>query len=109
MVNTGWWLRRSWILPLVVVALHGAAGQAAAQAATPTPFRFPVVTPTPFRAPVTTTAPSTTTGVTTRTTTTTPAPRAGGLPLELALPALAGGLAAIGGGSYLLRRRTHAS
>ena len=106
MVNTGWFLRRSWILVFIGIALHGAAGQAAAQAATPTPFRFPVVTPTPFRAPVTTTAPSTTTGVRTTTTTTT-APRAGGLPLELALPALAGGLAAIGGGSYLLRRRTH--
>jgi LPXTG-motif cell wall-anchored protein len=28
--------------------------------------------------------------------------------MELALPALAGGLAAIGGGSYLLRRRARA-
>ena len=43
---------------------------------TPTPFRF--LTPTPF-------LPSTGT-----TTTTQPAPRAGGFPLELALPALAG-------------------
>ena len=59
---------------------------------TPTPFRF--LTPTPF-------LPSTGT-----TTTTQPAPRAGGFPLELALPALAGGLAAIGGGSFLLRRKT---
>jgi hypothetical protein len=57
-----------------------------AQAATATPFRF--LTPTPF-------VPSTTTT----------APRAGGFPLELALPALAGGLAAIGGGSVLLRRK----
>ncbi len=32
-------------------------------------------------------------------------PRAGGFPIELALPALAGGLAAIGGGTYLLRRK----
>jgi hypothetical protein len=58
---------------------------------TPTPFRF--LTPTPF-------LPSTGT-----TTTTQPVPRAGGFPLELALPALAGGLAAIGGGSFLLRRK----
>jgi hypothetical protein len=58
---------------------------------TPTPFRF--LTPTPF-------APGATT------TTTSTAPRAGGFPMELALPALAGGLAAIGGGSFLLRRKT---
>jgi hypothetical protein len=57
---------------------------------TPTPFRF--LTPTPFLP---------TTGTTTQ-----PVPRAGGFPLELALPALAGGLAAIGGGSFLLRRKT---
>jgi hypothetical protein len=59
---------------------------------TPTPFRF--LTPTPF-------APGAST-----TTTTTTVPRAGGFPMELALPALAGGLAAIGGGSFLLRRKT---
>jgi hypothetical protein len=35
---------------------------------------------------------------------TTPAPRAGGFPLELAMPMLAGGAAALGGGTYLLRR-----
>lgn len=70
-----------------------AMNQVVAQALpTPTPFRF--LTPTPF-------LPST--GATT---TTQPVPRAGGFPLELALPALAGGLAAIGGGSLLLRRRT---
>lgn len=33
-----------------------------------------------------------------------PAPRAGGFPMELALPLLAGGGAALGGGTYLLRR-----
>jgi hypothetical protein len=59
---------------------------------TPTPFRF--LTPTPF------------TGTGATTTTSQPVPRAGGLPMELALPALAGGLAAIGGGSFLLRRKT---
>ena len=70
-----------------------AAPQVLAQGVpTPTPFRF--VTPTPFSLPsTTTTTPSTT------------APRAGGFPVELAIPALAGGLAAIGGGSMLLRRR----
>jgi hypothetical protein len=62
------------------------------QLPTPTPFRF--LTPVPGTAPSTTT-----------TTTNTVAPRAGGFPLELALPALAGGLAAIGGGSFLLRRK----
>ena len=60
------------------------------QLPTPTPFRF--LTPTPG-------APGTTT------TTTAAPPRAGGFPLELALPALVGGLAAIGGGSYLIRRK----
>lgn len=62
---------------------------------TPTPFRF--LTPTPFVPGVTTTSPVTTTQ---------PAPRAGGFPMELALPALAGGLAAIGGGSFVLRRKS---
>lgn len=69
-----------------------AAPQVLAQGVpTPTPFRF--LTPTPFTVPGTTTTTSTT------------APRAGGFPVELAIPALAGGLAAIGGGSVLLRRR----
>ena len=57
---------------------------------TPTPFRF--LTPVPF---------TSTTG------TTAPAPRAGGFPMELAIPVLAGGLAAIGGGSFILRRKTN--
>src|SRR5882672_5034888 len=70
---------------------YAAAQVVGQQLPTPTPFRF--VTPAPS-------SPSTTT-----TTTTTTAPRAGGFPLELALPALAGGLAAIGGGSFLLRRK----
>jgi hypothetical protein len=62
------------------------------QLPTPTPFRF--LTPAPGAQ-----LPSTTTSTTSAT------PRAGGIPLELALPALAGGLAAIGGGTFLLRRR----
>jgi hypothetical protein len=67
--------------------------QIVAQVATPTPFRF--LTPTPI-------VPSKTT---TTTVVTTPAPRAGGLPMELAFPTLAGGVAAISGGAYLLRRK----
>jgi hypothetical protein len=69
-----------------------AAPQIVAQVPTPTPFRF--LTPTPF-------VPSKVTTTTTSTTT----PRAGGFPMELAVPALAGGLAAIGGGTFLLRRK----
>src|SRR5438874_319424 len=72
------------------IALQPVVGQALA---TPTPFRF--LTPTPFVP-----------GATTTTTTTTTAPRAGGFPMELALPILAGGLAAIGGGSFVLRRKS---
>jgi hypothetical protein len=60
---------------------------------TPTPFRF--LTPTPFVP-----------GASTTTVTTTTAPQAGGFPMELAFPILAGGLAAIGGGSLVLRRKT---
>lgn len=63
---------------------------------TPTPFRF--LTPTPFVPGASTT--------TSTTTTTSTAPRAGGFPMELAFPILAGGLAAIGGGSLVLRRKT---
>jgi hypothetical protein len=67
--------------------------QIVAQVATPTPFRF--LTPTPI-------VPSKTT---TTTVVTTHAPRAGGFPMELAFPTLAGGVAAISGGAYLLRRK----
>jgi hypothetical protein len=61
---------------------------------TPTPFRF--LTPTPFVPGV----PSTTSPTTAR------PPTAGGFPMELAFPILAGGLAAIGGGSLVLRRKS---
>jgi hypothetical protein len=85
---------------VVQVAVAMAAGpetyampQVVAQALpTPTPFRF--LTPVPNTVPSTTT--TSPTGV---------APRAGGFPLELIVPALAGGLAAIGGGTFLLRRK----
>lgn len=63
---------------------------------TPTPFRF--LTPTPF-------VPGASSTTSTSTTSTT-APRAGGFPMELAFPILAGGLVAIGGGSLVLRRKT---
>ena len=36
---------------------------------------------------------------------TAPAPRAGGFPMVVALPLLAGGATAVGAGAYLLRRR----
>lgn len=73
-----------------------AADSTVAQALpTPTPFRF--LTPTPFVPGASTT---------TTTTTTTGTPNAGGFPMELAFPILAGGLAAIGGGSLVLRRKT---
>jgi len=65
------------------------------QLPTPTPFRF--LTPVPGSLPGSTT--------TTTTSSFSTAPRAGGFPLELALPALAGGLAAIGGGTFLIRRK----
>jgi len=72
-----------------------AESQVAQALPTPTPFRF--LTPTPF-------VPS---GTTTGTTTTiTRTPNAGGFPMELAFPILAGGLVAIGGGAWILRRKT---
>ena len=72
-----------------------AAGPEFAQALpTPTPFRF--LTPTPFVPGASTTT----------TTTSTTAPRAGGFPMELAFPILAGGLVAIGGGTLVLKRKT---
>jgi|SRR5579864_3524639 len=75
-----------------------AAGPELAQALpTPTPFRF--LTPTPF-------VPGASTTTSTTTTTSTAAPRAGGFPLELAFPILAGGLVAIGGGTLVLKRKT---
>lgn len=69
-----------------------------AAAAAPAPVAKPAAqaepTPTPFRLVTTTTAP----------TTTSTAPRAGSMPLELALPFLVGGgAAALAGAAYLLR------
>jgi plastocyanin len=73
--------------PLPPAAAAPAAGQTEP---TPTPFRF--LTPTPATRPATAGA-------------TTTAPSAGGFPVELAAPLLAGGAGALGGGLYLLRRR----
>jgi hypothetical protein len=76
---------------VAVFAVSGVSAVPQSQVPTPTPFRF--LTPTP--------ATGTKVGVvTTRT------PTAGGFPIELAIPALAGGLAALGGGAYLFRRKT---
>jgi hypothetical protein len=97
-VTTGRWAACAALLVLTLLAVPVAVALAAgpetfampqviAQVPTPTPFRF--LTPTPFVSGTTTTV-----------------PRAGGFPLELAIPALAGGLAAIGGGTFLFRRRT---
>ena len=71
-------------------AAPAAAAPAGQAQPTPTPFRF--LTPTPF---VSRPATTTTTGQT---------PRTGGLPVELALPLLAAGASALGGGAYVLRR-----
>jgi hypothetical protein len=107
-VTAGRWVAGAALLLALWLTAQGAVALAsetfarqdgiAQQLPTPTPFRF--LTPTPF-----TVVPSTTTGVTT-TTPTRVAPATGGFPMELALPVLAGGLAAIGGGSLLLRRKT---
>jgi hypothetical protein len=81
------------VVSLQAASSASALPQIVAQVATPTPFRFLTPTPVTRTTTTTTTAPTTT------------APRAGGFPMELALPALAGGLAALGGGGYLLRRK----
>ena len=100
--NAGRWLAGAalvlgiWFTVQVGAAL-AAGPQAVAESTvaqglpTPTPFRF--LTPTPFVP-----------GASTSTTST--APRAGGFPMDLAFPILAGGLLAIGGGSLVLRRKT---
>jgi plastocyanin len=77
--------------PAPAPAAQPGAPPAAAQAPTPTPFRF--LTPTPVVARPATGA------------TTTTAPRAGGIPLELVAPLLAASASALGGGALLLRRR----
>jgi hypothetical protein len=85
-----------WFTAQVGAALAASPEQASSQQIaqalpTPTPFRF--LTPTPFVPGASTT------------TTTTTLPRAGGFPMELAFPILAGGLVLIGGGSLVLRRK----
>jgi hypothetical protein len=102
-LTAGRWVTVAVMMLVILVAVQAAVALAAgpetfaapqiiAQVPTPTPFRF--LTPTPF-------VPNKTTTTTTSTTT----PRAGGFPMELAAPALAGGLAAIGGGTLLFRRK----
>jgi hypothetical protein len=101
------WITGAVMSLAILVAVQAAAALAAgpetfgapqivAQVATPTPFRF--LTPTPF-------VPSKTTTTTVTSNASTTSPKAGGFPTELAALALAGGLAAIGGGTVLLRRK----
>jgi plastocyanin len=102
------WMKGTVIVTAAAAAAPAPAPPAAAPAAAPPAAApaAPVVaqpvaqqqmpTPTPFRF-----IPS---GATTTTTTTAPAPRAGGIPMELALPLLAGGASALSGGVYVLRR-----
>jgi hypothetical protein len=86
------------VLAMAVAACFAAMNsvQAAQPAATPTPAFKPSNAP-PTSAPAPATKPS---GATSPT----PAPRAGGFPLELAFPMLAGGAAALGAGVFLVRR-----
>jgi plastocyanin len=81
--------------PAAAAPAPAAAAPAPAPAA-PAPAAQVLPTPTPFRF-VSPTGATTTAPVST-------APRAGGVPLELVLPLLAGGASALGGGMYLLRR-----
>jgi hypothetical protein len=77
--------RKLFVIGLFIsTALAGPASEVAAQAQpSPVPVRpAPTATPSTVR----------------------PAPRAGGFPMELAFPLLAGGAASLGGGLYLLKR-----
>jgi SdrD B-like domain len=69
----------------------------------PTPTPAARLSPQPSPAPATPIAPAPA-GSPAAKPTGAPAPRAGGFPMELALPLLAGGGAAVGTGAYLLRR-----
>ena len=60
--------------------------------ASPTPVPKPTSSPAPIVSPAASPV------------ATAPAPRAGGFPMELAMPLLAGGTAAAAAGAYLLRR-----
>jgi len=91
-----------WMKGTIIVAAAGAAQPTTQPLATtqpvPTvaavakPAAQPVATPTPFR-------------LVTTTTVSTPAPRAGSLPIDDALPLVAAGATVAAAGVYLLRRR----
>lgn len=82
-------------LTISVVALTQPAPGALAQAVpSPSPAASPAAAP--VASPAASPAAATTAA---------PAPRAGGFPIELAWPMLAGGAAAVGAGAVLLRRR----
>jgi hypothetical protein len=71
----------------------------------PTPGAFAQAVPSPSASPVVpAAAPATVASPVASPASTAPAPRAGGFPLELAWPLLAGGAAAVGAGAVLLRR-----
>lgn len=96
------WMKGSVTVVAAAAAAPAPATKPAAAAPQPAvaqpaaPVAQAVPTPTPFRfVPSTTTAPTTTTST---------APRAGGIPVELAAPLLAAGASALGGGVYVLRR-----
>ena len=74
-------------IAVVIQPSPGALAQAQVPAASPSP------TPKPAASPAASPAAATA-----------PAPRAGGFPMELAWPLLAGGAAAVGAGAVLLRR-----
>ena len=92
-------------LTIITVALTLPAPGAFAQAV-PSPSASPVVAPVvaPAAAPVVAPAAAPAASPAASPASTAPAPRAGGFPMELAWPLLAGGAAAVGAGAVLLRR-----
>jgi hypothetical protein len=97
-------LGHAFVLATAVTACSGmlTAAQAAPAAA---PVAQAAPTPTPAFRPPSGAAPTPApTARPAATATTSTAPRAGGFPLELALPMLAGGAAALGAGVSLVRR-----
>ena len=91
---------------VLVTAVAACAGMlTAAQAAPSAPVAQAAPTPTPaFRPPAGGAPTPAPTARPAATATTSTAPRAGGFPLELAFPMLAGGAAAVGAGVSLVRR-----
>lgn len=78
-------------LTMSIVAVTQPSPDVLAQAV-PSPSPSPATVAAPAASPVASPAAAT------------PAPRAGGFPVELAWPMVAGGAAALGAGAYMLRR-----